>query len=306
MAYQQSFADESIAAIKAWQVSCSTDRGPGTYRAMTTAKVTAINDLYQTAALNMYNGFANQMANCSVSAMWNAVIARTATATASQVSAGNNPAHMTPSSTDLANRDQPAFASISSSAPSKLGGNVDALNDGAMNDSGGDVSSAANGYAPAEGDQVTIRFNTSLNKHGYDISKIIVYSAFSADRVCQNYDIDVLKAGASSWTAVFSGYDLGRDVQPAFDSDGLGREIKVLVQDGTGALLAAGIEAIRFTFHDTNGFGSGGGAETVYREVDVNGTAAVPEPCTSALLAAGLAGLPGSVWKRRRKDSSDS
>ena len=64
-----------------------------------------------------------------------------------------------------------------------------------------------------------------------------------------------------------------------------------LVTDDTG-VLASGIEAIKFDFLATDGNGS-----SVYREIDVLGSAAVPEPTTTALL--GLGGL--ALILRRRK-----
>jgi hypothetical protein len=285
--YERSFVGETIGAINAWQVSCSTDRGPGVNRAMTAEKVATINGLYQSAALNMYGGLAAQMAQSSLSPLWNKVLARTATSEVLAVSATGGPAHMTASGTDLANRGQATLAGIRGSA-SKFGGMVDAVNDGQMNDSGDDLGSTANSYVPGEGDQLIVTLNVSANKHGYDISQIVSYSAYSVDRIAQNYDIDVLQVGSTEWLPVFSGYDMGRDVQAAFGQDVLGRELKNTVQDSTGGLLADHVWQVRFTFHDTNGFGLGGGAETVYREFDVFGAASVPEPSCAALAVVGL------------------
>lgn len=295
--YERSFVDESIGAIEAWQVSCNTDRGAGVNRAMTTEKVAAIDALYHATALDMFNGLSAQMGESSLESLWQSVVAKTSTAALRKVTA-NSADHMTVAGADLANRNQPTFSSIASSNPSGFGGTASILNDGQMNDSGSDLGSTANAYVPSDGDQLTITLNTSVNKHGYDISKIASYSSYIADRVAQSYDVDIRQVGSTEWLPVFSGYDMGRDVQPAFSQDSLGREIQVIVQDETGSLLASHVSQIRFTFHDTLGYGGDAGPEIVYREFDVYGVASVPEP--SPLVLLGFAGgclCTFTAWK---------
>jgi hypothetical protein len=303
--YEKSFVAETIGAIHAWQVSCSTDRGSGTYREMTAEKVATINGLYHSAAVNMYAGLANQMAQSSLSPLWNTVLARMPTSEVLKVDTTAGSAHFAASSTDLANRGQSTLATITGSA-SKYGGTMNVLNDGQMNDSGTDLGSTANAYVPAEGDQLTITFDISANRHGYDISQLVSYSACNVDRIAQSYDVDVLQVGSTEWLPIFSGYDMGRDVQAVFAQDSWGRELKNTIQDSTGALLAANVWQVRFTFHDTNGFGPGGAAETVYREFDVLGAASVPEPSSLTLAILGLALSSSSYIARARTVKSET
>ena len=256
--YEKSFVNEALAAINAWQISCSTDRGPGIYRPMTPEKVNAINTVYHNAAITMYRGFANAAKQSSLGSLWNSIVARTATAEMQKVNATDDSSHFAPSSDDLANQGTATLSGIS-------GSETKILNDGKMNDA----------YVPSEGDQLIIKLDTSANKNGYDISKIISYSASDRDCITQNYDIDVKQIGSTEWTPVFSGYDLGRDVQEAFDKDNSGRELKVTVQDSTDNVLCTRVSRVRFTFHDTNGFHATGGAKTAYREIDLIGKASV-------------------------------
>jgi two-component system chemotaxis sensor kinase CheA len=88
---------------------------------------------------------------------------------------------------------------------------------------------------------------------------------------------------------------LRQDVIPLFllDQD-LGAATKVNVVDSTpGAFIATGVDAIRFNILDTISSNSGG---VVMREIDVFGSAVIPEP-NSALLI-GIAGL--TILRRRR------
>ena len=210
--YEKSFADEAIAAIEAWQVSCNTDRGPGIYRPMTEKKINAINTNYHNAAIAMYRGFDNAMKKSSFGPLWNSIVARTATAEVQKVNANDKPAHFVPSDKDLANQETSTLSNITV-CPTDSGGKITVLNDAKMNDSGADLASDTSAYIPSEGDQVIIELETKANKNGYDISKIVTYSASGADRITQNYDIDVLQVGSTEWIPLFSGYDLGRDAQ---------------------------------------------------------------------------------------------
>ena len=74
--YEKSFVEEALAAIRAWQISSSMDRGTGINRTMTPDKIASINKLYHETALKMYNGLASHMAGSSLSELWHAAIAK--------------------------------------------------------------------------------------------------------------------------------------------------------------------------------------------------------------------------------------
>jgi len=63
--------------------------------------------------------------------------------------------------------------------------------------------------------------------------------------------------------------------------------------DNTSAPLISGVDAIRFNFFDPNGEAI---ERTVYREIDVIGTATIPEPSDALLGGLGLLAL----LRRRR------
>ena len=122
---------------------------------------------------------------------------------------------------------------------------------------------------------------------GYDITEIQSIAAWeSAGFMNQNYNVFVKYLGEIDFdpTALTT-----VTYQPS-PSNG---STKVNVTDDSG-FLASGIEAIKFEFLVTDGNAAG----SIYREIDVQGTAtAVPEPTTTALL--GLGGL--ALILRRRK-----
>ena len=77
-----------------------------------------------------------------------------------------------------------------------------------------------------------------------------------------------------------------------------GGSTKINITDDTGT-LASGVEAIRFDVLDTVS-NDGGGA--VFSEIDVFGTATVPEP--SALMVLSITGMVGTIAHRRRRRAS--
>jgi hypothetical protein len=152
---------------------------------MTEKKVNAINTNYHDAAIAMYRGFDNAVKKSSFGPLWNSIVARTATDEVQKVNANVKQAHFVPSDKDLANQETPTLSNITV-YPTDSGGKITVLNDGKMNDSGADLANTTSAYIPSEGDQVIIKLDTIANKNGYDISKIVTYSASDTDRITQN------------------------------------------------------------------------------------------------------------------------
>ena len=68
----------------------------------------------------------------------------------------------------------------------------------------------ANLVGPADGAYVTITFKTSVNTLGYDITKIVSLTGYTADsRVQQKYDVSVEAVGSSTWNTLYSTAALG-------------------------------------------------------------------------------------------------
>lgn len=133
----------------------------------------------------------------------------------------------------------------------------------------------------------TIEFDLGVGTgDGYDITEIQSIGAWrSAGFMNQNYKVFVKYLNELD-------FDPTALATVTHQPNPSGGSTKVNVTDGTG-VLASGIEAIKFEFLNT--VGNNGGS--IYREIDVLGSAAVPEPTTIALL--GLGGV--ALILRRRK-----
>ena len=117
---------------------------------------------------------------------------------------------------------------------------------------------------------------------GPDISNITTIQCGDSYRPGQAYTVWLRTVGGS-FTDFFT-----------IPNQGTGGNVhEIVIADDGGALLATGVDGIRFNFADT------GVGWTVNRELDVMGTATTPEPATMIMLAAGLPAL----MKRRRSRS---
>ena len=149
-----------------------------------------------------------------------------------------------------------------------------------------------------------IFLDTSLNTLGYTITGINTYAGNSDSRARQEYQVlyrlvgspDFIRLEPDSFTTdradtqpfqtnnSTNGGDLG-------GGSGGETELKIAISG------LSGVDAIRFITQFPSGNSSSSGA-SVYREFDVFGAAAVPEPTTAVLLS-GL-GLFGFLRRRRR------
>ena len=196
--------------------------------------------------------------------------------------AGN---HYGVSTTDLINAGQATLAGITlTSGTARFGSAVGKLNDGSEGGGGGNNGEC---LAPSDGAVVTVVLNTSGNSAGYDITSIITLTGCAdnvTDRISQKYDVayHVVGGAPEAWTTVAG--DAGATVVRAFTGTGgevYGGETRVTIS----GITASGVDQLRFTFHGN----STQNETSLYKEIDVLGTATVNSPNTYATWAAAQA-----------------
>ncbi len=211
---------------------------------------------------------------------------------------------------DLANSDQSTFSTISSttySAHSGFGG-LSVLNDGTV----GSAETGADGAMKLESDsnvqasdystnipfsyEVLVEFDTTVNALGYDVTSIRSLSDWSDRRRNQLIRVFYSVVGDSDFTEIgSSGTPVGHN------EDNAGGHVGIVIEDGDdpSTVMASGVDAIRVDVYIPRAFASNDWREasSVMREIDVVGSATIPEPASLALLAAG--GLY-AIRRRRR------
>ncbi len=203
------------------------------------------------------------------------------------------------SSTDLINAGQSTLASATVSPTYGAVFPGTGINNGNYSNTLADntfFSVAAPTKFPAT---ATYDLNVSVNARGYDITSInsfMGWATVSAAQANQTYTIDLRVVGSAAYTtlAIVSYKPFSDTNSPA------AYETFVTVTD-TGGVLATGVDSIRFSFTDPIGVNgvpddSGTTEGTLIREIDVFGTATVPEPSAAVL---GLGGLL-LIGRRRR------
>jgi MYXO-CTERM domain-containing protein len=128
----------------------------------------------------------------------------------------------------------------------------------------------------------TFDLDISTNIYGYDITEFRLFSGWIDPRASQNYEIAYSLVGSSSFATLLT-----------VTNNQSGGSLLTRTYDDTSAPLISGVDAVRFNFLDPNGVAL---ERTVYREIDVIGTATIPEP--SAALLGGLGLL--ALLRRRR------
>jgi uncharacterized protein (TIGR03382 family) len=134
----------------------------------------------------------------------------------------------------------------------------------------------SNGYT------TTYDLDVTVNVYGYDITEFRLFSGWNDLRASQQYTISYSLVGSSAFTTLTSFTSLQND-----------GSLLTRTYDDTAAPLISGVDAVRFNFvYPDNDFGRA----TVYREIDVLGTATIPEPSAAILGGLGLLAL----LRRRR------
>ena len=192
------------------------------------------------------------------------------------------------STTDLINAGQSTLSSATVSATSYIFTGT-AINDGNYSNTNADNTffAVATGAFPAT---ATYNLDVTVNLLGYDLTSIksfMGWATVSAAQANQTYTIEVSTVGSAFYTSVAT-----VAYKPFNDTDSLAYETFVTVSD-TGGALATGVDSIRFTFTDPIGVngvpdGSGTVEGTLIREIDVFGTATIPEPSAAILAFGGL------------------
>lgn len=125
----------------------------------------------------------------------------------------------------------------------------------------------------------------TLNR-AYNLTSIATFSGWDGSRGGQSYTISYASAASPMlFVALASVYNNA--------SGGGNVSTRAVITSGAG-LLASNVVAVKFDFRSdlATGFAA-------YREIDVFGAAAVPEPASWALMIAGF-GMVGAAARRRR------
>lgn len=213
-----------------------------------------------------------------------------------QVGPGGPGSNFTPtydvSETDLINGLTPAVADGDFSV--ELSGGIPVLTDGTygtITEPGGAVDRTHPAFGVAGGGSGTgtaLVYNLAPSPFGYNISSVWVYGGWNDNgRDAQNYTFSYSVVGDPAFTTVTTvsfNPTVGIDLQTANRS---------IVLDSNQPFLGVNVDAVRFDFPEgaENGY-------TGYAELDVIGTAAIPEPDVAWLAMAGSLAL---VAHRRRR-----
>jgi hypothetical protein len=189
------------------------------------------------------------------------------------------------SNTDLL---QTNLASVTSSGNFNREGAIglSALTDGIF---GGQGNQRNGGHAAtADGSNIATFFFDGGLGAGYNISAVDTYAGWDNYRGGQDYVLSYATAAApSTYTVLASVFNNARA--------GGNTNTHANIVDSSG-FLATKVQSLRFEFGSNLTYGYAG-----YRQIDVQGVAAVPEPGTYALMLAGFAAM-GFVARRRRSN----
>lgn len=195
---------------------------------------------------------------------------------------GSNQLYYPVSATDLINQGQPTPPSVVTVNYLGLAGsNVAAMTDGWVGTASSNPTIAFDYNDATPGAwTTTYTLDTTVNTLGYDITSIQSFSGWTEWRSGQRYTVSYNTVSNPTFISLGT-----------YQVDVNGGSSRITLYN-PGGLLASGVKSLQFDF-------SKGVTEYVYREIDVFGSASVPEPGTAAMLIGlGAVGL-GMVLVRR-------
>jgi len=150
------------------------------------------------------------------------------------------------------------------------------------------------------GASITIAFDTSVNKKGYDITGIQSFAGWDTGangRSNQGYQIELTYVGGTTKTL------LAKTSWSNSDPICYWTQVSIANSNGSGVLdngsgvVATGVESI--TFSNTDAAAAEG--PVAYREFQIIGAATtIPEPSTIMMVVTGMIGLLAYAWRKRR------
>ena len=133
-------------------------------------------------------------------------------------------------------------------------------------------------FSARNGKSATFVLDTSVNKLGYTINSIDVYTGHLCDRIGQKYKVEFSRVGQEGWLSS----PVATFERRALWDNGVWEACSHIRSGAPDAPLATGIERIRFTFyalhhpqHEATLL------ESVYREIDVFGSPTGPASAPS-------------------------
>lgn len=153
------------------------------------------------------------------------------------------------------------------------------------------ASSAIVGGGSSSGTQLTYTLDKSINTLGYNLTQIDTYSGWDSGRDGQRYTVQYSQVfDPLTFITIGSFNNNFNSLSSGTGNNHGNRRVRMTDSDG---FLALNVDSIRFIFLDAeNGW-------TAFREIDVLGVQAVPEP--SSLLLCGMAGVTVCFCCRRNR-----
>ena len=137
-------------------------------------------------------------------------------------------------------------------------------------------------FSVRDGKSVTFVLDTSVNKSGYTINMIDVYTSHDCGRTGQKYEVEFSQVGRKDWLA---SPVVKVDRRTLYDNLSLFFEARSRIRSrAPEAPLATGVGRIRFTFHNQynpyyiNQKPEYEFVEGMYREIDVFGSPTISAP----------------------------
>ncbi|MCW1923850.1 hypothetical protein OKA05_14880 [Luteolibacter arcticus] len=137
------------------------------------------------------------------------------------------------------------------------------------------------GLAGEVGDFVEFRLNTATHTAGFDITQIDTFAHWQDFRSRQAYSIEMRQVGSSTFTEIVPSAIWHANTS----ADAKSTRVRHISNGAIGTKLATGVDAIRFVFADPT---AAAVAWSMYREIDVIGTAVPVDAMTLKTLGFGI------------------